>query len=197
MTCIVALDIATHMGWSLLDTSTPDKPYLGSVRFPSDPEEIGRAAEALRQFLSDRHQMHGGITDIIFEAQHVAGTTKRTLGDGTKVETGGMNMKVLERLLGLAAMTEWFAHRIGARCYKVHISTWRKHAFGTGRLNRVEAKEKAMVECRALGFDPNNDNEAEAFFILDYYVNLRNKSGDKIAMPWRDNAFFTRQALKR
>jgi hypothetical protein len=194
---IVALDIATHMGWALLDPQSPERPFLGSIRFPSDVEEIGRAAESLRVFLADRHQMHGGLTHIVFEAQHVAGTKKRTLPDGTKVETGGMNMKVLERLLGLAAMTEWFAHRVGAQCYKVHIGTWRKHAFGNGHMKRAEAKQRAMEECRALGFDPRNDNEAEAFFILDYYVNLRNRQGDRIAMPWRDNAFFTRQGAKR
>ncbi len=183
MPAIVALDIATHMGWALLDTDAPDRPYLGSVRFPNDKGEIGRAAEALRQFLSDRHKMHGGITDLVFEAQHVA--------------TGKIDINVVQRLLGLSGMAEWFAYRIDARCYSVAIGTWRKHAFGTGHLKREEAKRMAMEQCRALGFDPSNDNEAEAFFILDYYVNLRNKFGAKIATPWRDNAFFNPTAGAR
>lgn len=197
MGAILALDIATTMGWALLDDASPERPFLGSIRFPSDPDEIGRAAESLRQFLADRHAMHKGLLHIVFEAQHIAGTKKTRLADGSVVETGGMNMKTLTRLLGLAAMAEWFAHVVDAKCYKVEIGTWRKHAFGNGRMKRAEAKERAMTECRALGFDPRNDNEAEAFFILDYYVNLRNKHGAHIAMPWRDNAFFSRQGLKR
>jgi hypothetical protein len=161
---------------------SPDRPFLGSVRFPSDRGEIGRAAEALRCFLAERHQMHGGFTDIVFEAQHVAGK---------------MDMNVLHRLIGLATMAEWFAHRIGARCYTVPIGSWRKHAFGNGHMKRDEAKRRAMEECRALGFDPSNNNEAEAFFVLDYYIALRNKHGAGIPQPWRDNSFFDRTGAKR
>lgn len=196
---ILALDIATTTGWALLDDRTPSRPFLGTLQLPKDPDEVGRAGVALAQFLFDRHAMHGGLEHIVFEAQHVAGTSKRRLPNGDVVETGGMNMKVLERLLGLAGVVEYFAAhpKIQAKCYKVAIATWRKHAFGNGRMNRLEAKQRAMEECRALGFDPSNDNEAEAFFILDYYVNLRNKHGAGIEMPWRDNAFFTRQGRKR
>lgn len=179
---ILALDIATTTGWALLDDSAPDRPYLGTVRFPSDPGEIGRAAENLRQFLSDRHVMHGGITDLVFEAQHVAGR---------------MDMNVLCRLLGLAAIAEWFAFRVNAKCYKIPIGSWRKHAFGTGHMKRAVAKERAMTECRAFGFDPTNDNEAEAFFVLDYYIALRNAHGAKIPQPWRDRPFFNPEAAKR
>lgn len=194
---ILALDLATKTGWAILDDRTPDRPYLGTLSLPNDPEEIGRAAEVFRQFLADRHTMHGGLTHIVFEAQHVAGTKKTILGDGTRVETGGMNIHVLRRLIGLATMAEWFAFKVEAKCYDVAIATWRKHAFGNGRMNRQEAKERAMEECRALGFDPTNDNEAEAFFILDYYVALRNKHGAGIPQPWRDKAFFDRSGARR
>lgn len=179
---ILALDIATTTGWALLDPRSPDRPFLGSIRFPSDAGEIGRAAENMRQFLADRHAMHGGITELVFEAQHVAGR---------------MDMNVLRRLIGLAAIAEWFAFKVGARCYDVSIGSWRKHAFGTGHMKRDEAKRRAMEESRALGFDPLNDNEAEAYFILDYYISLRNKHGAGIPQPWRDNAFFDRSGAKR
>lgn len=194
---ILALDIATTTGWAILDTRTPDRPFIGTIRLPSDVQEIGRAAENLRQFLAERHQMHGGLEHIVFEAQHVAGKRKVRQPDGSMVETGGMNIHVLRRLIGLSAMTEWFAFKVGAKCYDVSIASWRKHAFGNGRMKRDEAKERAMQECRALGFDPSNDNEAEAFFILDYYVALRNKHGAGIPRPWRDAAFFNLDGAKR
>lgn len=184
---IVALDIATHMGWAILDERSPDRPFLGSVRFPNDVGEIGRAAEALREFLADRHRMHGGLTDIVFEAQHVGGK---------------IDINVIQRLIGLGAMAEWFAYKVNARCYSVHIGTWRKHAFGTGHMTRDAAKRLAMEGARGLGFDPSNDNEAEAFFILDYYLHLRNRhlrgnAKPEIPMPWRDNAFFNPEAGRR
>lgn len=179
---ILALDIATHMGWAILDERSPDLPFLGSVRFPSDKDEIGRSANALWRFLEERHAMHGGLKHIIFEAQHAAAK---------------MDMHVLKRLVGLAAVTEMFADRHGAICYEVSIGTWRKHAFGTGNMKREIAKQRAMEGCRALGFDPANDNEAEAFFILDYFVALRNRHGARIPVPWRDRNFFSREAARR
>lgn len=182
MAAIVALDIATTTGWAILDDRTPNRPFLGSITFPSDPGEIGRAAEALRQFLADRHAMHGGLTHIVFEAQHAAGK---------------LNMAVLNRLIGLGAMAEWFAYKVNAKCFTIPIGSWRKHAFGTGHMKRDDAKRRAMEECRVLGFDPSNDNEAEAFFVLDYYIALRNKHGAHIAQPWRDNAFFDRSGATR
>jgi hypothetical protein len=191
---VLALDIATTTGWAILDPRTPDRPFLGSVRFPSDPQEIGRSGVALLRFLEEREAMHGGFSDVIFEAQHAAGK---------------IDIHVLARLLGLAAVVETWAYDAENRkdaagrklqrpkIYAVHIGTWRKHAFGTGRMNREEAKRRAMEECRALGFDPSNDNEAEAFFILDYYVSLQNKHGARIPQPWRDNAFFDRSGAQR
>lgn len=179
---ILALDIATTTGWALLDKRAPDRPYLGSIRFPSDPQQIGRAAESMRQFLEERHKMHGGLTDIIFEAQHVGGK---------------IDINVIQRLIGLGAIVEWVAHCIGARCYVVHIGTWRKHAFGTGRLTRQEAKTRAMEECRRLGFDPQNDNEAEALLILDYYLHLKAQADKSVRLPWREASFFTNELARR
>lgn len=179
---ILALDLATKTGWALLDPRTPDRPFLGTVDCSGPPGEIGRAAEALRVFLADRHAMHGGLVHVVYEAQHIAGR---------------VNANTAERLYGLATMAEWFAFKVNAECYKLHIGTWRKHAFGTGHMKRAEAKDRAMLECRALGFDPMNDNEAEAFFILDCFIAKRNKEGGNTPQPWRDNAFFDRSGLKR
>lgn len=184
MGSVLALDIATKTGWALWDPQYPQRPYLGSIRLPADVQEIGRAGSAMVQFLTDRHQMHGGLSHIVFEAQHVAG--------------GKIDIHVIARLLGLAGIVEWFAHEIRATCYSVHISTWRKHALGSGNLTRERAKLLAMQEARRLGMDPGNDDEAEAFCILDYYLALREKKGDaSVSRPWRDAAFLNPKAGAR
>jgi len=179
---ILALDIATTTGWAILDPRTPDRPYLGTLQLPADPQQVGRAADGMFKFLQERHRMHGGFTDIVFEAQHVGGK---------------IDINVVQRLVGLGAIVEWVAYCISARCYVVHIGAWRKHAFGTARLDRKTAKSRALEECRRMGFDPQNDNEAEAMLILDYYMHLKNKADRSIRLPWREASFFTNELAKR
>lgn len=175
MTVVLAMDIATRMGWALHKPGMP-RPFFGTVQFARTPEEVGLPMEQMRQFLTDQHQLHGGLTDIVFEAQHVVG--------------GKIDINVIRKLISLAAMAEWFAHCIKARCFLVHIAQWRKHFCGSGRLDRERAKMVAMDECRRIGIDPPDDNAAEAMGILDYYLSLRRIDGAPYPRPWRDVAFF-------
>lgn len=173
MTAVLALDLATKTGWALHKPGM-ERPFFGTLQLPRTAEEVGEPMERLRVFLADQHTMHGGLTDLVFEAQHVAGK---------------IDINVVRKLLGLGGMCEWFAHRIGARCYVVHIGTWRKHFLGRGNMNRESAKLKAMDECRRLGIDPPDDNAAEAMGILDYYLSLKRLNGAPYPRPWRDAGF--------
>lgn len=187
MPVVLAMDIATKMGWALHKPGMP-KPFFGTVQFPSSPLLVGESMEAMREFLTRQHELHGGLTDIIFEAQHVA-TQKKKRKDGSE-ETRTIDMNVIRKLIALAAMAEWFAHCIGARCFQVHIGTWRKHFCGTGKLTRDRAKQIAMDEARRLGIDPPDDNAAEACGILDYYLSIRRINRAPYPVPWRDVGFF-------
>jgi hypothetical protein len=171
---VLALDLATKTGWALHKPGM-ERPFFGTLTLPLGTDRLGLCVDRLDEFLFDQHVMHG-LTDIAFEAQHIAGTK--------------IDMNVVYKLCGLGMHVEWFCYRIGItdRCFKVSIGTWRKHFIGDGRVARGEAKIKAIDECRRLGLNPPDDNAAEAFGILDYYLSLK-RSYER---PWRDAAFMKR-----
>jgi hypothetical protein len=218
VTAVLAMDIATKMGWALHKPGMP-KPFFGTVQFVRTPEKVGEAMEQMREFLELQHRLHGGLTDIVFEAQHVASQKRkrkdpaeeaaiaqaimrrvrsggdldldqlrRMLGSGDDIAT--IDINVIRKLIALGGMAEWFAHCIGARCFQVHIGTWRKHFCGRGNLKRDQAKQMAVDTCRRLGIDPPDDNAAEACGILDYYLSIRRISGKPYPVPWRDIGLF-------
>lgn len=218
MTCVLALDIGSKMGWALHKPGM-ERPFFGTFNFRGTPDELGKVLEQMRDFLQDQHQMHGGLSDIVFEAQHV-GSKKRKRKDpaeeeaiaarimrmvrdtavvdldavrrllGSTEDIATIDINVIRKLIALGAMAEWFAHCIGARCFAVHIGTWRKHFCGWGNLNRAAAKIAAMDECRRLGIDPPDDNAAEAMGILDYYLSILKIGNRPYHRPWRDLGFF-------
>lgn len=217
MTTVLAMDIATRMGWALHKPGM-ERPFFGTVQFAKTPQEVGLAMEQMRAFLESQHVLHRGLTDIVWEAQHVATQKKKRKDDKNdpatvaairrllahegpvdldairrlvwEVEIATIDFNVIRKLIALGAMAEYFGHCIGARCFQVHIGTWRKHFCGRGNLKRDEAKMLAMDECRRLGIDPPDDNAAEAMGILDYYLSIRKPDGQPYHVPWRDVGLF-------
>lgn len=177
---VLALDIATRTGWAIFGDDM-DEPFFGTLVLPKGAQEVGAPMEAFRQFLVDQHRMHR-FTHIVIEAQHVA--VGRRNKDGESV--AGIDINVVRKLIALAGMAEWFAHKIGAECWQVHIGTWRKHFLGRGTgMDRKTCKQMCLDQCRRLGFHPPDDDSAEAFGILDYFLSILTND----IRPWRDRAY--------
>lgn len=172
---VLALDLAAQCGWALYDKGM-ERPFFASVRLKRPAGSLGEQLEKLRQLLVDQHQMHT-LTDIVYEAQHIA---------------GGVDPQTVYSLIGMGAFVEWFAERIGARCFMVDIGTWRKHFLGRGAFKaqgnvsaRQQAKQRALDRCAEYGWFPSDDNAADACGVLDYYLSL--PAIAKIyPRPWRD-----------
>lgn len=163
---VLALDLSTVTGWALHDTGM-EEPLYGTLTLPRTPEEVGPPCEALRTFLRDQHKLWN-FTDVVFEAQHVSAR---------------MDMKTVYKLIALGGMVEWWAFKMGIRCYQVPIATWRKHFLGKGGgMKREEAKTRCMAVMQQLGWDTDEIDAAEACGILDYFLSL-NPNYDR---PWRD-----------
>jgi len=176
---ILALDLATVTGWAVFKSGM-QRPHFGAQRLPGEALEVGRPVEALRRMISDLHAVHG-FTDIVFEAQHIAEKT---------------NIDTVYRLIALGGMTEWIAHRVGARCFKVHIQTWRKHFLGKGTgFSRDEAKDMAIARAEEYGVITDVADAAEAFGILDYYCALIERNDRSFTTPWRDKRLFKKPGL--
>jgi hypothetical protein len=166
------------------------RPFFGAMKLPGKARDIGQRAEALRAFLADRHALYG-FTDIVFEAQHVG---------------ADLQMDTVRMLVGLGAMTEWFAFRVSTsqrpvRCFCVHISEWRKHFIGRGGgfkrtpdrkayLPGHDPKELAIRKCAEFGWHTDVADAAEACGILDFYLHLLAKADPRVAIPWRDRNLF-------
>lgn len=173
---VLALDLATQCGWATFGTGM-ERPFFGSQRLRRPNGTVGEALENLRLLIADQHAMHG-LTDIVFEAQHIA---------------GGVDPQTVYLLIGMGAMAEWIAGRIGARSFCVDIGTWRKHFLGRGSFKakeggpsaRQQAKQRALDRCADYGWHPSDDNAADACGVLDFYLSL--PAIEKLyPRPWRD-----------
>lgn len=182
----LALDLATTTGWALHQSGL-ERPFFGAIVLPGKPRDIGARMEALRVFLAEKHKIYQP-TDYIFEAQHIP--TGKKDKDG-KWRGPAMDMDTIAMLLALGGMVEWFAHRVGARCFKVHIGEWRKHFLGRGSgFGGSSPKELAIRKCAEFGWHTDIADAAEACGILDFYMHLLAQADHDFAIPWRNKFFF-------
>ncbi len=179
---VLALDLASKTGWAVFDNGM-DRPFFGTARLRRPNGTNGEAGENLRRLIADQHALRP-LTDIVFEAQHIAG----------KVDP-----QTTYLLIGMGFMCEWIAKRIGARVFACDIGTWRKHFLGKGGFRqrctedgqpagptaRQQAKMKAMDACAEYGWYPDDDNAADACGVLDYYLSLP-AIAKMYPRPWHD-----------
>lgn len=78
------------------------------------------------------------------------------------------NIKTLRRLYGLAAVCELACARLGVPVYEVETARVRQHFLPSAAHGRKAIKSAIVTECRARGWDPIDDNAADALAILDF-----------------------------
>lgn len=146
---IVAIDAATTTG---ICTGRPgETPRFETAVFgDSGDNDFMVAARCLRWIayrLTDEPPQQIWIEEpMSFEAAEGKGTNRASL-----VRLNGIYM-----ILGGAARLK------GISVHPVRISTARKGFLGHGRLKRYEAKKRSRAMCRLLGWQPKNDDEADA-----------------------------------
>jgi hypothetical protein len=172
---VLALDLAAQCGWARYGKDMA-RPFYGSVRLKRPAGSLGEQMEKLRALIADQHAI-GPLTDIVYEAQHIG---------------GNVDPQTVYSLIGMGSFCEWFAHRIGARCFMVDIGTWRKHFLGRGNFKaqgkltaRAQAKQRSLDRCAEYGWYPTDDNAADALGVLDYYLSLP-AIANIYPRPWRD-----------
>lgn len=137
---ILALDLATRTGWCV---GAPDEdPRYGTKVLPSTGEDIGRFAYAFNEWLLDMITLESPAL-IVFEAPILAGKT---------------NLNTARKLTGLAWHTEFVANHRQVRCAEHHLQSVKKFFAGSGRADKAEM----IAAARRLGFDPKDDNAADA-----------------------------------
>lgn len=150
---LLTLDLATKTGFAVGDISSGERPLSGVHTLPSTGDDIGRFLLAFDKWLSDMIAFHKPET-IVFEAPlFLAG--------------GKSNISTARKLMCLAGMTEYFCSKHKVSCAECHVGTIKKYFTGSG-----SAKKPQMIAAaRARGFEPKDDNEADALAIYFYTMN--------------------------
>ena len=147
-TTILALDLGTTTGWAL--RGSDGHITSGSERFrPQRFEGGGMRFLRFKRWLTEIKQSCGGIDALHFEE------VRRHAGVDAAHAYGGF----------LATLTAWCEHH-QIPYQGVPVGTIKKHATGKGNAGKPEM----VAAMQALGFRPEDDNEADALALLHWAI---------------------------
>ena len=148
-TAILALDLGQKTGWAVRNSDGAIA--SGTVEFkPGRFEGGGMIYLRFRAWLQEVDETASGIGAVYFEE------VRSHRGVSAAHAYGGF----------LAHLTAWAeANKIPYA--GVPVGTIKRHATGNGNAD----KESVIAAVRALGFDPADDNEADALALLDWAPN--------------------------
>lgn len=148
---ILALDIATAVGWACGRAGEP--PDYGTLRLPSAGGN-GAISCALVDALADL-QAVTRFEEVAVEAP--------------VIQMAGRSPHTARRLVGLVNAAEMFCERRAIRCFEAASSTVRAKVLGSARFGgRDAAKAAVMAWARGMGWDPADDNAADALCLLAF-----------------------------
>lgn len=143
MNNILALDLGTKMGWALLSDELITS---GTENFkPSRFEGGGMCYVKFHKFLTEIKSNAGEITSVYFEE------VRRHLGVDAAHKYGGF----------MSHLQSW-CERYDIPYAGVPVGTIKKHLTGKGNAN----KDMMVAAIKELGFNPIDDNEADALALL-------------------------------
>lgn len=158
MKALLALDLATSTGFAL--RSANGLIQSGSQRFQKGLA-VGPFLIAYERWLAESLTVWQPEV-VAFEAPWVGGVT---------------HQDTARKLMCLAGVTEMACLKAPSvqRHFEANNASVRKHFLGKGRGDRKELKRLAIDACRARGWDPENDDEADALALLDYLAHCINE----------------------
>jgi len=175
MTTILALDLASTAGWALGEPGA--MPLHGTLRFASPGASHEAIFAGALKWMSDICTGHKpGL--IVWEAPMV-----------TTFNRGNTTNNTTTVLYGLPAVIGAVAYLRGIYdIRKADTKDVRNHFIGSNP-KRAKAKPMVMRQCRAMGWEVSDDNEADALATWHYMCSLIEP---KLAM--RPTPLFARRA---
>ena len=157
---ILALDPATVTGWAYYESSR-DRPSYGTARF--NGTSIDKRMQDYGVWL------HGVLEkkqpDVVLYEKPIWSSK------------GGRNATVSG--IRFETITRFICTNAGIPFADVEVRTWRA-GFTLTNVKGRAAKKRGVIEmCRMMGFDPADDNQADALGILDYACRTRG-----LQTPW-------------
>ncbi|NIA72296.1 crossover junction endodeoxyribonuclease RuvC [Pelagibius litoralis] len=174
MTALLCLDLATSTGFAFWRPGA-NRIASGSFRLPRTGPDVGWFVDEFEQRLSEMLGFHKPEL-VVFEAPLLRG--------------GQTSIDTARKLMGLAIMTEFVCRRAGVKYLEANNASVRKHFIGKGRGERKQLKAMTIQACRERGWDPANDDEADALALLSYAVDLLRLKAD-----WPIGGLFSAEAV--
>ncbi len=152
---ILTLDLGTKTGWALKDQNNQITSGTQSFK-PQRFEGGGMRYLRFKKWLEELNQLSGGVNQIYFEE------VRRHIGVDAAHAYGGF----------LAHLSAWCEDN-KIPYLGIPVGTIKKSLTGKGNANK-----QAMIDAvKDLGFNPIDDNEADALALLDLII----KQGGKYA----------------
>ena len=152
---ILTLDLGTKTGWALKDQNNQISSGTQSFK-PQRFEGGGMRYLRFKKWLEELNQLSGGINQIYFEE------VRRHIGVDAAHAYGGF----------LAHLSAWCEDN-QIPYLGIPVGTIKKSLTGKGNAN----KQAMINSVKDLGFNPIDDNEADALALLDLII----KQGGKYA----------------
>jgi Holliday junction resolvasome RuvABC endonuclease subunit len=145
---ILALDTATKTGWALYVTGQETQ-RSGVQEFAlRRGESPGMRFLRFRAWLREMHELANKIDVVVYEQAHHRG------GAATQL------------CVGMVTDVLAWAADIGAETMPIHTGALKKFATGKGNAGKSEMVKAA----RGRGYDPEDDNAADACLLLEYVL---------------------------
>ncbi len=152
---LLALDLGTMTGWALRNQH--GRIVSGTAHFrPRRFEGGGMRYLRFERWLNETRNVTGKLDAVYFEE------VRRHAGVDAAHAYGGF----------LAQLTAWCEHH-GIPYEGVPVGTIKHFITGKGNAN----KEKVIAAVKALGHDPEDDNEADALALLHWAINITGENG--------------------
>jgi hypothetical protein len=148
---ILALDLGSTTGWALRNDRC--RILHGKAAFrPTRFEGGGMRYLRFERWLDETRKIVGGIDAVYFEE------VRRHAGTDAAHVFGGF----------LATLSAWCEAQ-GIPYSGVPVGTWKRHVCGKGNAD----KQAVIAAIRERGFEPADDNEADAIAILLWAIDTR------------------------
>lgn len=149
---VLFLDIATHTGWC--EGEPGGKPIFGSFRCSKEGDNADKFA-GMFKWVAERCQAFKP-RHLFFEAPLARNAT------------------TAEALMGMAANAQSAARLCGVYSIKrAHVGSVRKFFLPPGSPRSGDAVKQATIQrCRELGYEPKNDDEADAIAGWEYACSI-------------------------
>lgn len=148
---VVALDLASRTGWAYWKRGFSEPAYGSHLISAARGGDNGPFFKAYADWFV--FGLRGVADFVVYELPF---TNART------------HQHTAERLFGLAAMTEMLCEEARIDCRKANVQDVRRHFLGPQKLKRKEAKAAVIDQCQLHGWDPQDDDQADALALLDY-----------------------------